>query len=670
MLAGRRAFDGETSSDAVAAVLSEEPDWARMPAGTPVGVRRLLTRCLQKEPEKRLRDAGDALLELEADDGPPEVARSRVGAVGWLAGAAALVGAALVGALWPREIAPVMPAAPVMFTVPTEGPLWTHTLAPCLALTQDGRTLVYAADDGSGRPELYVRRMDSFETTAMPGTKSGCAPFISPDGKWVGYLELVRDPALTVIAVRRVPLAGGPTEEVVARGMVTGASWGDDGSLVYSVMPGTLYRVVAGGEPVLLEPSVDAAKEVHHQPEVLPGSRQVLFTAWIKEGKDWKARLEAIDLSSGKRKVIAPEGSQARYASGSKELVFQKAGVVVAAPFDPAAAALTGEATRVVGLSGREPVTGSAGSYARFTVSGTGMLAYLPGSPPMEASDLAWFGVDGSVTTVMQGDIGVRSLRVSPDGGRVAFTTNPPVTDLRVLDLERKTTIRIATAAAAFSPVWTPDGARIAFEQHGVTHDGSQIAWAAADGSGLPEVLYTSPAGGICFPSAFLPDGKSLVIAVVGAEDNTDLFLLRVDGDRALTRMFGTPADRVAARFSPDATMIAYASTDLGRSEVYVHPYPALDRRLCLSTEGGERPCWSGDGRRLFFRFRDKIFVVDVSPPPAFEFGQARMLLEKLPGDRYDVSPDGTKFIMARPRGGWGPETSIHVVMGALGGGN
>ena len=158
-----------------------------------------------------------------------------------------------------------------------------------------------------------------------------------------------------------------------------------------------------------------------------------------------------------------------------------------------------------------------------------------------------------------------------------------------------------------------------------------------------------------------------LAISVESTPDGrTDVFLVRMDGDHTPARLFESPADRVGARFSPDGTMIAYSSTETGRAEIYVQPFPSLDRKSPVSTDGGERPVWSSDGKRIFYRYLEKIHAAEVSPPPTLAVGRPVVLIDNLPGLRYDASPDGTRFIMGRPRGEWGTRTRINVVTGAV----
>jgi dipeptidyl aminopeptidase/acylaminoacyl peptidase len=429
-------------------------------------------------------------------------------------------------------------------------------------------------------------------------------------------------------------------------------------------MSGTLWRVPAfGGEPVALEPPVDGQLAQHSQPEMLPGSREVLYTNWQRAPMVWRSRVEVLSIATGKSRILIDDASQPKFMRARGMLAFHQRGSLLAAPLRLDGVRLKPDEPPVlIATIGGE----GSGAYPRYAVSDGGDLAIIPGEALAEETDLAWFGSDGVVSTVFRGSSQIWTLRLSPDAARVAYTIFPPKGDLWVLDIERSAPMKLTSTGNAFYPVWTPDGKRIAFQRQDA--DGkSRIEWTAADGSGAPETLYEDPGGAGCFPTGFSPDGRLLAISVqTGKGDVTDVAVVNIDGDRKATRLFETPADRVGVRFSPDGSMIAYCSVESGRAEIYIHPYPAMDKRALGSTTGGERPTWSADGKRLFYRYGSTIYAVDVSPPPNLSVGKPVVVLDKLPGMRYDAMPDGSRFIMGRPRGDWAPKTSINIVTNAV----
>ncbi len=668
MLAGVRVFEGDTSWDAVAAILRSEPDWSRIPASTPQGVRRTLRRCLAKDPQHRLRDAGDALLDLtaDADDAipPPSGPVTQLrGARGVLAGAAiATLAAVLAFALWValRGLPPGHTADQVRFSIQTSAAI-PEAIGGSVALSPDGRLLAYTAADPLMQPQLFLRRLGAFAATPVPGSERASVPFFSPDGRWIGFWEAATD-GTGGATLKRMPIDTADTGfvQTVAQyptNNIIGSTWADDGSTVFVVSPGSLWRLPPGGPPVALCIPNDPEIEVLGQPEVLPGSRQVLLSCWRRDGEAWRPSIESLDVRTSLRTPLLSGASQPRYVRDLGTLCYAQGGLLMACKLNTAQLRLEEKPMKLIDLEG-DPGTGV---YNRYSVSTGGTLAFVPGDAPAPVTELAWFGVDRSSTTVFRSPLPIVTLRLSPDGRKVAFTTAQPQRDLWVLDLDRGAPTRFTSSGGVFFPVWTPDGSHIAYQHE--TDTGVHIELITADGGGRPERLYTQPNGAKCFPTSFSPDGTTLAISaevVPGAD--TDIFLVSLDGDRTAKPLLASRADRVAARFSPDGTLVAYSSTETGRGEVYLHSFPSVERKIRVSLDGGERPTWSADGKRLFFRFGQRIYESQVSTSPTLTVGPPLILLDAVPGARYDPSPDGSRFIMGRPKGQWQPKTTINVV--------
>ncbi|CAG0981095.1 serine/threonine-protein kinase PpkA [Phycisphaerales bacterium] len=655
MLTGARAFDGETASDAAAAVLRAEPDWARLPAKTPAGVRRMLRRCLQKDAALRLRDAGDALLDLDSQDVEP--AREAGGWRGWAAaGAAVLAVVASLAGWFARGPAPE-PVPQLELTIESPEQIPAPVTGGSLAFSPDGTTLAYVAGGLPDGPRLYLRRLDGFRSEPVEGVEHARAPFFSPRGDWIGYWEVHWG---LNSALKRVPIGGGPVQTIMeVPYWVYGATWGDDNTIVCSTGTyGTLWRIAAeGGAPEVLFPEVSDRSCGH--PEMLPGSKVVLFTGWWWEGRELQSNIDAFTFETGKRHTVVADATQPRLSKGRDQLVFYRRGALMSAPFDTKRVRLTGEPRHIIGIA-----DAADRQTCRYAVSSNGTIAFLPGNVTVLEPDLAWFGIDGRSGTLLRGSSGYHSMRLSPDGTRIAYTTVGPEFGLWVHDLERQTTLRLTNSVTTF-PVWTRDGKRVAYQQI----DGKEfrIFWTAADGSGGPELLYEHPGLINAFPTDFTLDGSELLCSVeTGPRDVTDLYIVPVKGERKARLMMQPGEDRVGARLSPDGTMIAYTAVEAGVPKIYIQRYPSLDRKVPVTIAGGERPVWSGDGKRLFFRMIDIVYAVDVEAGPEISASKPVEVLAGLPGLRFDVSADGTKFYMARPRGDWGARKSIHVVAGAL----
>jgi Tol biopolymer transport system component len=654
MLTGRHAFDGDTSSDTVAAVLRAEPDWSGIPSATPPAVVRLLHRCLEKDPDRRQRDAGDARLEL---DEPPGM---RPGAVrrGWRSPVvAAAVPLALVAGVWAgaswfrdRSAAPPAARAPVRFELNTDAaaPVFV-TLGGALAISPDGRTLVYTG--GSlDQSRLYARRLDSYETVALPGTQGAGEPCFSPDGRWLAFQSESQ--------LRRVPVAGGGAEVLVPANVTSyGIAWDEHGIVFVTSDPMALCRLSPAGVTeslATLDPQRDLCA-MH--PEPLPGGRDILITVvGLAEGKR-TMRIEAVRAGSGQRRVVVEDAMGARFFPPNR-LVFWQAGALVSAPLDRESVRLTDAPAVVV----RPIAGGERFPPIRFALSPAGVLATLPGNIRHDLTRLAWYEPNGSWTEVTQGE-SMDAPRLSPDGTRIAMLIGRATGDVWVHDLARGTKVVLTTGDRHHHPVWMPDGQRIVFTNM-PPGEPAHLESVVADGSAAPERLWELPKGVWAYPTDVAPDGRLLLSQGEPGKVPLDLFVFDARSGEPPRRLLPT-GTRYGARMSPDGTMIAYTSEETGTTEVYLHRFPSLEPKICVSTSGGYRPVWSGDGKKLFFRYVDRAMAVDVdNSGPEIKLSPVRLVAEHLPDARYDVDHDGRRLLMGRPAGDLGPQTRIDVAVG------
>ena len=341
MLTGRRLFEGETVSDTLAAVLKTTPDWTRLPPETPASVSRLLERCLERDPRRRLQAIGEARIALT--DGlardtsvAATPAAPKRAVLPWLVAAGALAVAAYLAT---REPAPKPEERLLQLDVQLAdelqlGSLLGHTIA----LSPDGTRLAFVGMSGS-EPALYLRTLDQPGATLLSDAVRAQQPFFSPDGREVGFFAGTE--------LRRVSIAGGASNLIVAGGDARGASWGEDGTVVFSAsQSGALMRVSAtGGTPTPLT-TLDPAKgeRSHRWPSFLPGGRQLLMNVHARNLTFDDAAIELVDLDSGRRRVLDATGAEPRFAEGW--LTFVRRGRLLAAPLDPATATLAKRADR------------------------------------------------------------------------------------------------------------------------------------------------------------------------------------------------------------------------------------------------------------------------------------------------------------------------------------
>ena len=642
-LTAQRPFPGDNVAETLARVIEREPDWSALPPGIPSGITRLLRRCVRKKRRDRLRDIGDARLELTdtesstAQLGPDRTVRRR-----WpwaiLTGVALGVGV-LLGLWWttPPSLARIALVLP-----PEQELTWSEADAVNpIALSPDGRLLVYVAvERGSGTNRLYLRPIDQFVGQPIEGTEGARAPSFSPDGRWIGFFANE--------TLQKVSVSGGFPVKICDTSVIfPSASWGPDDTIVFSHMTLGLYKVSAdGGTPELLTvPDAAKAEVRHYAPQILPGGRDVLFTIASDEG----FRAAILSLASNEWRTVLDNAESARYVQAGY-LVYGQSGALLAVPFD-----LGGLETRGSPFPLLERVSHRRLGAAHFAVSDTGTLAYPPADAGVSRRTLVWVDRRGQATSIVDQPAPYGSPRVSPDGRQIAVNFDG---DIWVYDAELGTGRRLTTDGYNLAPVWNPDGDRITFSA--VRADPAaffDLHSVPADRSTGPELVLAREERQ--FPSSWTRDGKVLAFFET-TQAGEDIGIL--EGGTANEFLTGPYVDR-APMFSPDGRWLAYVSDETGEEEVYVTRYPGPAGSRVISVNGGSVPVWSRDGRELFYIEGDLLKVVPIeSTEPALKTGTPRTLFEvRYPPNRggagYDVAPDGQRFVMLQL-----PEaTSSHI---------
>jgi serine/threonine-protein kinase len=678
MLTAHAPFPGSDVVEVLGAVVHKEPVWTDLPVETPPTVRATLQRCLEKDPKRRMRDIGDVRLALTGTFDTPlpatavAASASTVTArVPWMwVGASLLVGGlATAGAMkfaGPRP-APPQPVRRVALTM-LGSPL-AATEGALVAISPDGRVLVYRVrEQGVGR-RLYRRRLDELEGTPISGTEgAGGSPFFSPDGQWLGFRDL------STGMLVKLSLAGGRPVRIGEIGGYQGASWEADGSIVLGLGGAGLVKVAAGGGvPVTLTKPDDGRLDWY--PQTLPGGRAVLFTTSGRAPDT--ADIMALDLQSGKRQTVLRGGSAGRFVS-TGHLVFVRDQALWAVRFNPATLLVSGDPVLV-----EQGIRVESGGAVQFAVADD-TLTYIPETSAAESRTLVWVDRSGREEPLASPARTYLYPRISPDGQRVAIDVRDQEFDIWIWSVAGQTLTRLTTDPAPDEyPVWAPDSQRIVFAS--LRAKGARnLYMQRADGTGAVERLTTSQRTQA--PNSISPDGRALIFTESNPKTTSvDLMRMplwppgaspaRTGGERdagasGAQGLIQTPFPETNGEVSPDGRWLAYQSSDSGRTEIYVRPFPDVNAgRAQVSSTGGHSPLWDRTGRELYFRSEHgAVMRVNVLPgntwqnsPPA-ETVPARYYDLSPAGRTFDVAPDGKRFLMIKQPVGEAAVQNIVVV--------
>jgi Tol biopolymer transport system component len=655
MVTGKKAFAGKSQASLISAIMSGTPaPISTLQPLTPAGLDRVVKKCLAKDPDDRwqtARDLKDELKWVAEGSALPEAQGSTAAAVrgksargsrvAWVIVAILSVALMTGGLLWAREYLQPQPDAttPIRFEARLPqgwglAPLSAsaYSTAP-VTVSPDGRRLALVGIGPDGNTQIWIRPLDSLSAQPLAGTAGASSPFWSPDSRYLGFFA---DGNL-----KKIDVAGGPAVTLCAAAQNMGGTWSPSGMIVFSAGVATLQKVSSAGGVPAPATQLTTGETLHWRPSFLPDGRHFIYRSNTpnQKGPFYVGSLDSTDSTL----VLNADSSNAIYSQG--HLLFMLSSTLMAQPFDPQRLVVTGDPVPVA-----EQVQSQATVVPNgiFSASTNGVLAYSVGAS-VSGSELAWFDRTGKEVSKLGDAARYNDLELSPDGQRLAVSVRDRVvgkSDLWIFDIARNFRSKFTSDPENETGArWTADGRNVAYQVNGkgifLKPSGS-----SATERRLLENTHTE------YPDSWTPDQSLLLYEVEDPKTSWDLWVLPLaDGSKPYP-FIQAPLRQEYGRISPDGRWVAYRSTESGRDEIYVVPFPGRGDKVQLSTSGGGYPRWRRDGKEIFYldNTNSKLLAAAVDGSGSqFKVGAESTLfaVRLMRGDwPYDVSTDGQRFIV------------------------
>jgi eukaryotic-like serine/threonine-protein kinase len=653
MATGKRAFEGTSQASLIAAILEKEPPaMSSLQPMTPPALDRVVKRCLAKDSDDRWQTVRDLEVELKwiAETGAqagmsvPIATKSKSRErLAWSAAVILLVVALAFGAFTYLQGAPEDARTIRFFVSLPESWNFTRQLAATgappapLAVSPDGYRIAFAATNTDGKSLLWIRPLDTLTAQALAGTEGAVRPFWSPYSRFLGFFADGK--------LKKIEVSGGPPITLCDSSGGGGGAWSRDGVIVFSPAPfSALEKVSASGGTPSPATKLSPGDVIQVRPGFLPDGRHFLYRTGAS-GQGGPAYLASLD-SADRKLLLNADSTNVLYSQGY--LLFLRDKTLMAQRFDTRRLALIGDEFPIAESIQTQ---GTVNPYGLFSASENGVLVYQAGSGT-GGSQLVWFDRTGKQIGVLGDSTANADPEISPDGKRL-LDNKPPqagnTVDIWVYDLARGLPTRFTFGDDAFASIWSPDGSGVVFNSRRKGH--LDLYKKASSGAGAEEPLLADNFDK--YPLSWSPDGRFILYRSAGASTDFNLFVLPLSGDRKPFPFLNSDTKFAVlfGQFSPDGRWVAYTSTESGRTEIYVAPFPGAGGKWQISTGGGSSPRWRRDGTEIFYLSPDnKLMVAAVNGKgPSIEVGAVRPLFQTNSigsASTYAVSADGQRFLI------------------------